>query len=68
MKRVNDFQTGDLVKLAQPNGKYAGTHTGRLAGIRANGQFDIKNKSAVKITAPWNRFILIQRGDGYAYG
>ena len=66
VKRVNGFQTGDIVKLNQPKGKYAGTHIGRLAGIRANGTFDIKTKDA-KISASWKNFKLLQRADGYEY-
>jgi 5-methylcytosine-specific restriction endonuclease McrA len=65
-KRVQDFQTGDLGRLVQPKGKYAGTYTARLAGIRADGRFDIK-AGAQKITANWQHFDLIQRSDGYAY-
>ena len=65
-KRVQGFQTGDLVRLEQPGGKYAGTHTGRLAGIRRTGQFDIK-ADAGKITASYQRFTLLQRADGYEY-
>jgi hypothetical protein len=68
VKRVEGFQTGDLVTLDQPRGKYAGTHTGRLSGIRATGQLDIKTREGAKITAAWSRFTLVQRGDGYAYG
>lgn len=66
-KRVRGFQTGDRVRLIQPKGKYEGTHTGILAGIRANGTFDIKAKAG-KISANWKHFKLIQRGDGYDYG
>ena len=65
-KRVFGFQTGDTVRLEQPTGKYAGTHVGRLAGIRADGRFDIKAGS-LKITASHQRFTLLQRGDGYEY-
>lgn len=65
-KRVRGFQTGDLVRLAQPSGKYAGTHVGRLAGVRADGRFDIRSGDR-KITASHDRFTLLQRGDGYAY-
>ncbi len=65
-KRVFGFQTGDLVRLIQPKGKYAGVHVGRLAGIRADGRIDIKT-TADKITAGFNNYTLIQRGDGYAY-
>ena len=66
VKRVNGFQTGDLVRLNQPKGKYAGEHVGRLAGIRATGMFDIASKVG-KITASFKNYSLIQRGDGYAY-
>ncbi|WP_305906301.1 RNA-guided endonuclease IscB (plasmid) [Methylomarinum sp. Ch1-1] len=66
VKRVHDFQTGDLVRLNQPKGKYAGEHVGRLAGIRATGMFDIKTELG-KITASFKNYTLIQRGDGYAY-
>lgn len=64
-KRVFGFQTGDTVRLVQPNGKYAGTHVGRLAGVRADGRFDIRAEA--KITANHQRFMLLQRGDGYEY-
>lgn len=66
IKRAFGFSTGDRVKLAQPAGKYAGVHVGRLAGIRATGQFDIATQSG-KITAHRRNFTLIQRGDGYEY-
>jgi 5-methylcytosine-specific restriction endonuclease McrA len=66
VKRVNGFQTGDLVRLNQPKGKYAGVHVGRLAGIRATGMFDIKTELG-KITASFKNYTMIQRGDGYAY-
>ena len=65
-KRIHGFQTGDLVRLAQPSGKYAGEHVGRLAGIRADGRFDIKAGNQ-KVTASYKNFKLIQRSDGYEY-
>ena len=58
--------TGDLVTLVQPGGKYAGAHSGLLAGVRADGRFDIKAPAGT-ITAGFQRYRLIQRGDGYAY-
>ena len=66
VKRVEGFQTGDLVRLMQPRGKYAGSHTGRLAGVRADRRFDI-SAPAGKITAMSRNYRLLQRGDGYAY-
>lgn len=66
VKRINGFQTGDLVRLDQPKGKYAGIHIGRLSSIRANGRFSISTMHS-KITSPFKNFKLLQRGDGYAY-
>lgn len=67
IKRIFGFQTGDLVKLVQLRGKYAGTHLGRLAGIRKRGQLDIKTRVGI-VSASWKHFTLIQQADGYAYG
>lgn len=69
VKRVQGFQTGDLARLAQPAGKYAGIHVGRIT-VRERGSFDIqvmRDGKKTKITAPAARFTLLQRGDGYAY-
>ncbi len=66
VKRVHGFQTGDLARLCIPKGNYAGVHTGRIAGIRADGRFDLAALVG-KITAAYNRYTLLQRGDGYAY-
>lgn len=66
IKRVFGFSTGDLVKLVQPKGKYAGIYIARLAGIRATGQFDIKGPDK-KISASFQNFQLIQRNDGFNY-
>jgi len=66
VKRVEGLQTGDAVVLDQPRGRYAGRHTGRLAGIRADGRVDVDTATA-RITAPARRVTLRQRSDGYAY-
>ena len=66
VKRVDGFQTGDLARLYVPKGKYVGVHTGRIAGIRADGRFDLATPVG-KITAACTRYTLLQRGDGYAY-
>lgn len=66
VKRIHGFSTGDLVKLVQPKGKYAGTHAGRLAGIRATGTLDIKTPSG-SVSASYKNFMLIQRNDGFDY-
>lgn len=66
IKRVHGFSTGDLVKLIQPKGKYAGRYVARLAGIRATGTLDIKTPVGT-ISASWKNFTLIQRNDGFDY-
>ena len=65
MKRVHGFSTGDFVRLCMPTGKYAGTHTGVLAGIRRTGILDIKTTTGEKISASHKRFTLQQRASGY---
>lgn len=66
VKRVHGFQTGDLVKLTQPKGKYAGIYFSRLCSIRVSGYFDIKTESG-KIAGNYKNFRILQRGDGYEY-
>jgi len=61
-KSYMGFRTGDLVRAHIPQGKYAGTHVGRIAirhrpSFRLNG-FDVHRRF----------LILLQRADGYAYG
>lgn len=65
-KRIHGFTTGDLVKLVQPTGKYAGTYVGRLASIRASGYFEFKTASG-RISTNWKNYTVVQRGDGYDY-
>jgi 5-methylcytosine-specific restriction endonuclease McrA len=66
IKRVHGFSTGDIVKLIQPKGKYAGAYVARLSGIRATGTLDIK--TAVRtISVSWKNCQLIQRNDGFDY-
>ena len=66
IKRVYGLQTGDLVRLNQPRGKYAGIHVGSIAGIRTTGTLDIQTVNQ-KISANWKNFQLLQRGNGYVY-
>ena len=65
-KRIEGFQTGDLVRLSNPKGKYAGEYISRLTSIRARGYFTIKANEAI-IDNHSKHFKLLQRGDGYAY-
>lgn len=64
-KRVEGFQTGDMVKAIVPCGKYAGTHVGRVA-VRSTGSFDIKTATG-KVTVSHKYCSIIHRLDGYQY-
>jgi 5-methylcytosine-specific restriction endonuclease McrA len=55
------FRTGDLVRAVIPRGKYAGTHTGRVA-VRARGMFRI---GTIDVHHTYCR--RWQRADGYQY-
>ena len=69
VKRVEGFQSGDLVCLTQTSGKYKGVHTGKVS-VRKNKMFDIQatfSGQKVSITAPSSRFQLLQKADGYTY-
>lgn len=65
-KQVHGFQTGDLVKAVVPDGKKAGTHTGRVA-VRDNGYFNITTKTGTIQGVSHKHCKSIQKGDGYAY-
>ncbi|WP_415952326.1 RNA-guided endonuclease IscB [Streptomyces sp. KLOTTS4A1] len=64
-KQFFGFQTGDLVRAVVPTGKYAGTHTGRVA-VRATGSFAVRTAHGLA-TARHRYFTVLQRADGYAY-
>ena len=55
------FQTGDIVKAVIPKGKYAGTHTGRIA-IRYRPSFKLNGFDVHP-----NNLRIIHKADGYAY-
>ncbi|MCL6478893.1 MAG: HNH endonuclease [Peptococcaceae bacterium] len=60
-KAFMGYRTGDLVRAVIPDGKYAGTYTGRISirfrpSFKLNG-FDVHPK----------RLKLLQKGDGYEY-
>lgn len=65
-KRIQGFQTGDLIKAIIPNGKKAGTHVGRVA-VRASGSFNIQTGSEVVQGISYKHCRVIQRADGYGY-
>ena len=65
-KRIDGFQTGDRVKLNMLRGKYQGSYTGNLVGVRASKVLDIK-VAGNAIGAVSKRYTLIHHTDGYNY-
>jgi len=66
LKFVKGFQTGDIVKAIVPQGKKAGTHTGRVA-VRSTGLFNMTTAKGLieGINAKYCR--CVHRKDGYTY-
>ena len=65
-KRVQGFQTGDLVRAVVPKGKYAGIHVGRVL-VRATGSFDIRTAHGRVQGISHRHCQPIHRNDGYSY-
>jgi hypothetical protein len=65
-RRVQGFQTGDLVRADVPAGKKVGVHVGRVA-VRATGSFNIQSAGEVVQGIAHRHCRLIQRSDGYGY-
>ena len=66
VKRVHGFQTGDSVKVVVPKGKFQGTHIGRLASVRASGDFSVRTKFEL-VRSNYKYCQIIQHADGYNY-
>lgn len=64
-KQFYGFQTGDLAQAVIPSGKYAGTHTGRVA-VRSSGSHTLQTPHG-PVKTSWKNLRLLQRADGYAY-
>ena len=65
-KRVQGFQTGDLVRAVVKSGTKRGTYVGRVA-VRVSGSFDITTATG-KVEGISHRFCtILQRVDGYTY-
>ena len=66
-KRYNSLQTGDIVHVEIPNGKYVGAYTGRVK-IRKSGSHDVTSKQFGLVTGTQKSvYIIRQRADGYNY-
>jgi 5-methylcytosine-specific restriction endonuclease McrA len=64
-KQIHGYQTGDLVRATVPNGKHAGTHTGRVA-VRTSGSHTVQTANG-PIKTSHKHLHLLQRADGYTY-
>jgi 5-methylcytosine-specific restriction endonuclease McrA len=65
-KKVNGFQTGDMVRAVIPHGSKQGIYVGRVL-VRASGSFDIRTKQG-RIQGISYRFCTaVHRCDGYSY-
>jgi len=67
IKRLHGLQTGDIVRLVQPSGKYKGTYVGRLASVIAKRQNGIIRVNGKSISSNWSNFTRLQCLDGYEY-
>jgi 5-methylcytosine-specific restriction endonuclease McrA len=59
------FKTGDIVRTTVSGGKYAGTHSGRVA-VRGRGSFVITTSTS-KVETSYKNCSLLHRKDGYSY-
>jgi len=65
-KRIQGFQTGDMVSANVANGKKIGFYVGRVA-VRATGSFNIQTAQGVVQGISHRHCKVIQRADGYGY-
>ncbi len=65
-KRIQGFQTGDLVVAKVSSGKKRGNYAGRVA-IRASGYFNIQTALGVVQGIHFKNCRIVQRSDGYNY-
>lgn len=66
-KRVQGFQTGDIVRLDCPKGKFAGIHIGRVCRLHIpNQRVNINTPNGIAGRKP-HEFTSLQRADGYEY-
>jgi len=66
IKRVNGFQTGDIVKAVVTKGKKVGSYIGKVL-VRTSGYFNIKTQEGTVQGISHKYCNLLYRADGYAY-
>lgn len=65
-KKVNGFQTGDLVRAVVPRGSKQGAYVERVL-VRASGSFDIRTKQGRVQGISYRFCTAVHRCDGYSY-
>jgi len=65
-KRIQGFQTGDMVSANVASGKKIGFYVGRVA-VRATGSFNIQTAQGVVQGISHRHCRVVQRADGYGY-
>ncbi len=65
-KRIQGFQTGDIVKAVVTSGKKVGTYVGKVA-VRASGFFNIQTASQTVQGISYKYCSILHRTDGYTY-
>lgn len=65
-KRVQGYQTGDMVRAVVTKGKKIGTYVGKVA-VRSSGSFNITTTHGVVQGISHRSCTPIQRSDGYRY-
>jgi hypothetical protein len=65
-KRVQGFQTGDIVRAELLTGRKVGTYVGRVA-VRTTGSFNLTTKNGTMQGISHRFCTLLQRCDGYSY-
>jgi 5-methylcytosine-specific restriction endonuclease McrA len=65
-KRVQGFQTGDLVRAVVSSGSKQGTYAGKVA-VRSSGSFNITTSSGTVQGIQARYCVLVARSDGYTY-
>ena len=63
-KRRFGFQNGDIVRAVVPNGKYQGTHVGRVM-TRKSGYFDVRKTDGSLITANYRNCVSLQKDNRF---
>ena len=67
IKRLHGIQTGDIVRLNQPSGKYQGTYVSRLTSIKSESERGTIKVNGKEIVSNWSNFTRLQCIDGYEY-